>query len=291
MLPRASQLLTGAVSAAYALLGAVLFVAPSWAARNFPWHVSSFLAVTMGGWYIGTSAYAASAARSWRWTSACGLLLYVWAFGIGQGILLAIHADVIRTSATLTWPYVAVFAFVGVSAIVGIAQVLLARPRIDADADRVTVLPRVLSALFVVVVVVLALPLVDGYQHPGSIWPGPLTLISAQGFSVFFLSLALSAAVLVVVGRREPTRLYGDAGLVLSGAILVATFVFIGRFDFGEHPGGLLYVGLYVAVFVVTAWQLTRSALRPARSTRPAGSRRRRAAGGTRGLLRRRGAL
>ena len=256
MLSRACYLSTVLVAAAYALLGAVLFVAPSWSAHHFPWHVSPFLAMTMGGWYVGTAAYAGSAARHWRWTSAYALLLYVWAFGIGQGILLAIHTDVIRSSATLTWPYVAVFGLAGVSAVVGIADALRVRPGMDGDPDKVGPLPRALSTVFVAVVIVLALPLVDGYQHPGSIWPGPLTLISAQGFSVFFLSLALSAAPLVLVGRREPMRLYGDAGLVLSGAILIATFVFIDRFHFGKHPGGLLYVGLYVAVFVVTARQV-----------------------------------
>jgi hypothetical protein len=37
---------------------------------------------------------------------------------------------------------------------------------------------------------------------------------------------------------------------------LVAAFVYIGRFDFGAHPGGLLYVGLYVAVLVSTLFLL-----------------------------------
>jgi hypothetical protein len=257
MLSRASHGLTVVVAAAYALLGLPLFVVPSWSARHFAWHVSPFLAMTMGGWYIGTASYAALAARHPRWSSCYALLLYVWAFGIGQGILLAIHSDVIRTSAALTWPYVAVFAIAGASAVVGFVDFVRVGPAADGDGDdRVGALPRALSATFVAVVVLLALPLVDGYQHPRSIWPAPLTLISAQGFSVFFLSLAVSAAPLVLIGRREPMRLYGNAGLVLSGAILLASLVFIARFDFGRHPGGLLYVGLYAAVFVVTAWQL-----------------------------------
>ena len=146
--------------------------------------------------------------------------------------------------------------FAGVTAIVGIVHTVGSRPSIERTGPTVGALTRGLSLAFVLVVIGLALPLVDGYDNPKSIWPGPLSLISAQGFSVFFLSLAVSAAPLVLLGRSEATRLYGRAGLVLSGAILLATLVFIGRFDFADHPGGLLYVGLYVAVFAVTAWQL-----------------------------------
>ena len=115
---------------------------------------------------------------------------------------------------------------------------------------------RALGIAFVAVVVFLALPLLDGYDNPGSIWPGPLTLISAQGFAVFFLALAVSSGTIVLIGTRDAILLYGNAGVVLSGMILIATFVYIDRFDFAKHPGGLLYVGLYVGVSAITIWQL-----------------------------------
>jgi hypothetical protein len=62
------------------------------------------------------------------------------------------------------------------------------------------------------------------------------------------------AAILSGLSRR----LAGLTALLLrarNGAILLATLVFIGRFDFGNHPGGRLYAGLYVVVFALTAWQ------------------------------------
>jgi hypothetical protein len=113
-----------------------------------------------------------------------------------------------------------------------------------------------LGAVLFVAVTLLALPLVDGYDNPGSIWPGALTLISAQAFSVFCGSLGISAAFALVVGGAEPLREYARAGLVLNVVILVAAFVYIGRFDFGAHPGGLLDVGLYGAVLVSTLFLL-----------------------------------
>ena len=256
MLSTLSRWLTVLTAAAFLALGAVLFFAPSWSARNFPWAVSPFLAMTMGAWYIGTAAYAGSAARHWRWSAAYGLLLYVWAFGLGQSLLLVIHSDVVHTSRTLAWPYIGVFAIASITAAVGIVDALRVRPRIDRTEPTVGRVQRVLGFAFAIVVFVLALPLLDGYDNPGSIWPGPLTLISAQGFAVFFLALAGSAATVILVGTREAILLYGNAGVVLSGMILIATFVYIDRFDFAKHPGGLLYVGLYVGVSAITIWQL-----------------------------------
>ena len=38
-----------ALAAAYAVTGAVLFFAPTWASGHFAWRVSSFVAMTIGG--------------------------------------------------------------------------------------------------------------------------------------------------------------------------------------------------------------------------------------------------
>ena len=37
-------------------------------------------------------------------------------------------------------------------------------------------------------------------------------------------------------------------GVLLSVLILAAAGVYVDRFDFGEHPGQWIYVGLYVVV-------------------------------------------
>ncbi len=53
----------------FGALGVVLFVAPAWSAERFPWGVSDFVAMTIGGWCIGSAVLAWQAAHTWRWRS------------------------------------------------------------------------------------------------------------------------------------------------------------------------------------------------------------------------------
>ena len=46
--------LMGIVTIFFGLMGLVLFVAPAWSTANFPWKISPLVAMTMGGWYLGT---------------------------------------------------------------------------------------------------------------------------------------------------------------------------------------------------------------------------------------------
>ena len=239
---------------AFAAIGAVFFVAPGWSADEFPWRVSHFLAMTMGGWYLGSAAFAWTAARSHTLSRVHAVFAYLWLFSLGQASLLLIHHDVIRTDAALTWPYVAAVTIAAVASIVELLGV--ARTGALVPSREGTPMPwwvSVLVAAFVVAVALLALPLVDGYDSPRSIWPGELTLISARAFAVFFGSLSLSAATLLIRRRLEPTLPYLRAGIVLSALILVAILPYTGAFAISDHPLQLLYIGLYVVVLVGSA--------------------------------------
>ena len=252
MLSVAARRLTYLVAALFALFGAVMFCAPRWADDNFAWTVSPFLAMTIGAWYLGSAVFAWEAARIWRWPVAHGVLVYIWLFSVLQGLLLVIHADVVRTGEPLTWPYVTMLVVAAVASVAGAAG---AAPKdLVADShkvrDRTPRLVRGPTALFVVAVAALAVPLVDGYDSPRSIWPGPLSLLSARAFAVFFGALALSALAVVVSGRLSAVVSYLRAAIPLTVLILVAALVYIGQFDFGDHPGQFLYVGLYVVVLV-----------------------------------------
>ncbi len=170
----------------FAALGAVLFVAPGWAADALPWRVSAFLAMTMGAWYLGTSVFAWTALADPHWPRMHPALLYLWLFSLGQAALLAIHEDVLDTGATLAWPSIVVVGAAGIAAVAGIAATAAAgewRPHGPASMPWPVF---GLVAAFVVAVAVLALPLVDGYDSPRSIWVGELTLLSARAFAVFF---------------------------------------------------------------------------------------------------------
>jgi hypothetical protein len=257
--------MTMLTAAAFVALGLVLFLAPSWSADELPWSVSPFLAMTLGAWYLGTGVFAVAAARERRWDIEHGVLIYLWAFSLGQAALLVIHSDVLTFDGrVLAVPYVAALVTAAATALVGIADVARARPAFRDDGTRVARWIRLSGAAFVVAVALLALPLVDGYDSPQSIWPGELTLLSARSFSVFFGSLSLSAAVVLAVGSANAVAAYLRAGLVLNVLILVAALVYHERFDVGDHPGQLLYIGLYVLVLVLALLALVRTRRRAA---------------------------
>jgi hypothetical protein len=247
-----SRALTAVVALLFAVLGAILFVAPGWAAGAFPWPVSTFFAMTLGAWLLGSAAFAVEAVRSWEWTLIYPCLFFVWLFGFGQAVLLLIHADELDLGEPLGVPYLLGLAVAAVCAVVGAVDLARRRPLVFADGAPAPRWFRVLVGAFVIVQFVIAVPLLDGYDHPSSVWPGALAELSAQAFSVLFLALALSAAPLVIARTLDAVPAYGRALLVMAVAILLAAAISLGRFDFGDHPWQLLYVGLYAGVAVLT---------------------------------------
>ena len=255
MLPQASRRLTYAVAVVYGVLGTILYFAPDFSSARMPWPAPDFLTMTIGAWFVGTAVFAWRAARDWRWPVVHPLLIYVWAFSIGQAVLLVIHADDLRERG-LSWPYLLTLWFAALVAVIGIVSAVRARLPLRAGSDGEggrlpwPVLVPVLA--FVVAVMLLALPLVDGYDSPRSIWPGSLSVLSARAFSVFFGALALAALAVAYARVFAPLLAFARAGVILNALILVAAVVYRDRFDLGEHPGQLLYLGLYAVVLALT---------------------------------------
>jgi hypothetical protein len=231
---------------AFAALGVLLFVAPDWSAERFAWPVSPFLAMTIGGWCLGTAAFAFQTARVRRWTAIRATAAYLYLFSFFQAVVLVVHVDDLDFGQALAVPYVVSIAFGVIAAVAGVAPLL--REGRDASLARAPSWLLGLVAAFSLVVAALALPLLDGYDNPASIWPGELGLVGARSFAAFFGALALSAVVLSVEGALRPTAVYAQAGIALTVPILAAAIVYLDQFDFRDHPGQYLYVGLYVVV-------------------------------------------
>jgi len=87
-LSRAPRALTAASGAAFAVTGALLFVAPGWASTRFAWSVSAFVAMTIGGWCLGTAWVAWVALRNRSWSASRGALVYLWSFSVLESLLL-----------------------------------------------------------------------------------------------------------------------------------------------------------------------------------------------------------
>jgi hypothetical protein len=259
MLGPLARRLTTLAAVLFLALGAVMFVAPHWAARSFPWKVSPFLAMTIGAWYLGSAVFALFAVRDGRWANIYAALVYVWLFGLFESLVVVADTGPLDLGKPLTWPYFVVLAAGLAAAAAGIVEVVRTRPVLAAPGPRTPAVFRILTAGFVVATGLLALPLLDGYQNPPSIWPGPLTLASARGFAAFFGALSLSAIAVALSRQLAPVLTYLRAGIVLNVIILVAAAVFIGKFHFEAHPGQFLYVGLYILVLGGTAWMLVYS--------------------------------
>lgn len=245
-----SRLLTYITAALFVLIGAILFFAPHWAAANFAWEISPFVAMTMGGWYLGSAAMAYEAARIWRWPAIHGTLIFTWAFGLTEGLLLIIHRDVLRFDTALGIPYTLILAVASLNGLLGIAGYLRERPARQAEGLPSPWWARVMFVGFVLYVSLLVVLLADGIAPDGKIWPGPLSLLTARAFGAFFGSLVLGGLPLIFARGMAPIESFVRPGLVLSAIIEIAALFFLGQFDFVNKPGGLIYHISYGASIV-----------------------------------------
>jgi len=201
----------------------------------------------MGGWYLGSAGMALEGARLWRWSVAHALLIFVWSFGLLEGLLLIIHSDVLQPGALLGWPYILTLAVASGTAILGIVDLARTRPPMRPGGLPHPWWSRVLWVLFVAYVMILVVLLVDGIAPDGKVWPGPLSLLTARAFAAFFFALVLGAVANALARGFATVEAYLRPALVLATIIEIAAIVYIGQFDFAAKPGGLLYHASYVA--------------------------------------------
>ncbi|MDQ3980873.1 MAG: hypothetical protein M3314_15215, partial [Actinomycetota bacterium] len=196
-----SRLLTRASAAAFAVLGTVFFVFPSWSSDEFPWRVTDFMAMTMGGWCLGNAWIGWWAARDWRWASVQSLLVYYWTFAAVEVAVLVWFRDLIRfEEGILTWPYLLTLGLALVTAIVGVADLARIRPASSGPGDLPS--PAAIRALGVVFVVLVGFLAFTGLTDPESgqslnIFPEALSSFTIRAFAVFYGSIAVGAVPLV----------------------------------------------------------------------------------------------
>ena len=259
-------------AALFLLFGVASFVLPAWAAANFPWGVSPFIAMTIGGWSIGTALIAADAARVARISWIYPLLVYVWLFALLE-LIVAVAFLGRLIVAPLTFPYLGALVAALASAVPGIVD--LARSRADrrhGDGTARRAIPRyawlgaavfVLGVGFLSVVTLLAQQ--GGGATEGRVVPDRMTLFTVRAFSAFFFALTASVASLVATRDYETFLQLGSGGLYLIVPITLASLLNLGLFDFVGRPGGALYLGAYVvvgALLVVVLWSEGRGSRR-----------------------------
>lgn len=266
MLSRRTRLITRLTGLAFFGLGAILLGVPAWAAERFPWGVSPFVAMTIGGWCLGTAAAAWIGGAGGRVWDSLPVLAYLWAFGAAEvAVLVAFRANLHRDVA-LAPLYVGALAGALLSGASGLIDLVRLRAagaeaeRDDAESDRDNAGGRIPTsirvALLGLALFLAALTLggllagAVGASTSGKIFPQPLTLFTVRAFAAFYAALCIAALLVVARPTRAAAARLGIVGLALIVPILGAAFLNFGEFDIANKPLGLLYLGAYLVVLV-----------------------------------------
>ena len=252
MLSNISRWLTYTCALLYAILGALLFLFPAQLAPVFAWKVTAFMTMTIGGWCIGNAWLAYITARRWEWKLVYTSLIYLWLFGIGELIVLFLFRGKLKLGHPIAWLYFTTLIINAFAAFIGVFDYLRIRPTNELSGPAITKAQSLPAIVFVIVVGFLGLyGLIAQIGAPGTnagIFPEVMSLFTLRSFGVFYLSLAL--AVVPYFWNRSLNAIlhhsFAAFGLILF--ITAAAFVYIGLFNFSEHPGGLAYFGAYLVV-------------------------------------------
>src|SRR5262245_37230873 len=106
MLSRGVRAVHQFTAIAYLGFGGVLFVAPAWAAERFPWTVTAFVAMTIGGWCLGVTSFSWIGGRHGPLGAVLPVLTFVWLFGASELAVIYVDGPAFRQDAPLAIPYV-----------------------------------------------------------------------------------------------------------------------------------------------------------------------------------------
>jgi hypothetical protein len=252
-LSAASRVLTVLLAVGSGVLGALLFIAPGWAAPRFAWSVTELMVMSIGAWFLGNCLWAARIARGWSWAHWSSGLAYLWGFGVLQSVVLVVYRARVHTASPVAWLYLAVIGLMVVTAVVGVIDLLRRRPAIVEPGQAV---PRWLRVLVVAFVVFVSFLFAVAMLRPsaaigGGIYPEDMSPFTVRSFGVYFLTLVLG--VLVVARRRTLGPLTGhiEGGLGITAPILLASLLHLSVFDLSAHPGQWIYLGSYTVVLAI----------------------------------------
>jgi hypothetical protein len=265
MLSRGARLIHRFTAIAYLGFGAVLFLAPAWSAERFPWTVSPFVAMTIGGWCIGVTCFSWIGGRRGPIGAVLPVLTFVWVFGLSEIAVLLVERPVVRSDALLAIPYVLSLVLTLASGGVGLLELVhRAAGGEDIHGDTHVGLHVGTRGLLLALAVVLgalaigaALADVVGPATSGKVFPEAVTLFTVRAFAALNLSMAVGALVAAIRGSRGASAWLALAALFLLAPTLAAAAANLGAFDFTNRPLGWLYLGGYGALLVAAgafAW-------------------------------------
>jgi hypothetical protein len=176
--------------------------------------------------------------------------------------VLVVFHDRLKLSHPIAWLYILTLVANALAAAWGLIEWKRTPAAIAAAGEKPTLSMRLFTAAYVVFVAFLgifgATRGLNGRGTTDAVFPEAMSAFSLSSFAAFYLALSLSAIPLLWARERRTLfhHSYASYGLVLI--ITVATFIYIDRFDFSARPLGLLYIGAYIVVGLVTATYLLR---------------------------------
>lgn len=250
-----ARTLTRVLSVLYGVLGVILFAAPAWSAANFSWKISPFVAMTMGGWCLGSAYTAWDTARIGRWSLVYPNVVYLWTFGVLEAVVLLLFRDKLNLGAALAWPYLLAIGLNAVVALLVAIEWLRNKPEIAAEGFPVPAWIRGLMVVFILFVGFLAvygwLSGPDGRGTDGTIFPEPLSMFTLRAFASFYAALAAAVVPLLWSRGLAAVVVLGRAGMAFIVVITLAALVNLDTFNFAAHRGQWIYLGAYVGAFFV----------------------------------------
>ncbi len=249
-----SRSLTFLSSALYLSVGLTMFLAPTWVAADFAWNVSPFVAMTIGAWLLGNGVMAFESARDWRWSVTHPTLAYLWAFAIADTAIFVTFWDKVTLNSVSATGYALALLVGLVTALVGIAEALTRRPAVTSIGAPVATWVRTGMIFFLIVSGILTIGGLlagqGGLSTEGALFPEKITLFTVRVFAVFLGALVIGGIPLIRSQGVAPLYFILRPGLVLIIAIVIASLVNLGAFDFAARPLGLAYFAAYLVTLV-----------------------------------------
>jgi hypothetical protein len=239
---------------AFGLIGLVLFCAPTWSAANFSWKISPMVAMTMGGWYLGTAVMAGLVVYYRRWNVIYSCMLYVSVFSLTETAVLLIHSAKLKLDALLAWPYIGMLGIAILTSLLVLMDWLRQKPRLTNEGKPLAAWVRNTMLAFIIFVFSLSGVAFSGHWIGlnGGIFPEPLSLFTLHSFGAFYFSLACSVIALQRVPRLSAVTVHVWGGLALISSITAAAFIYLPSFDFSKHPYQSIYLGVYLLALALS---------------------------------------
>jgi hypothetical protein len=238
----------------YLALGLVLFAAPEFAASTFPWSVSSFAAMTIGGWLLGNGAGLWFASAPGPAPRVMPVLAYVAAFAALELLVVIAFRGALRMDVLLAIPYLLTLGVSLIAAAFGMLELRKGTAVVVEEDEPLSARERWLLTGLLVFVAALSvggfLAGTGGLSTTGQIFPEALTLFTVRAFAAFYLALAVGIGALLLRPGVASGYMLGIAGIALIIPILAAAVLNIGAFDFTGRPLGILYLAAYTVVLL-----------------------------------------